>query len=1713
METDVKSDSGGGAPAARGGAGAYIEGELGAFYLLAMLSGNEARGAPGSRIACVSFQGVEEGFALDDLIIHGISSVGETLLEVQSKRTVKFSPKDTVFKDICYQIAKVSTRPSVPDERHLMAVATQRTSYQISGPYQDVLEWARAVASSAAFFKRISAKGVASPEMRGFVKTFRANLASAGVQDDDEVIWKILRRFRILEFDFESGAPQARTHALFVARHVLSPEDGPRIEGLWSTLIELSLASAKVGGSLDRETLRQHLVERGFRLAANRDFAAARTKLEEMSRHALAEIGQTVSGIHLPRRGVVAALDKARDSHRFVELRGGPGVGKSAILRQLAERVLCDSRAVVLDPVGTPDGGWSAMAARLGVTTTAREFLSDLAISGGAVLFIDSLEMFVDASRRRTVNDLLREVSEISGFSVVITARTDFGAEGDNWLAQDALEALGQTQRVEVGEIDDAEVSILCGQAPELRALLSPNHPAAPIARNLYRLSRLLKVNDTADIRTEAALAAHWWATGDGIDKRDLRPAQRMLADLAEASLTGRESLYVREDSNARTHLLRLFTLSEERRRDHLAFYHDVLRDWAVGMLLHESPDILDGLELNRPVPGNIARGVEFAGRLALEREADSDKWLSLLERLSQARVHDSWRRNVLMAIVRSELAPRLLEQNSDLLLKKGARLFRDLCDLTVAMDTVRTADLFHSPGEQGKVLNQAEVPRSLRTAVTAASARLLRWCVIHASDIPIQAIGSVVKLGEAQFPFNLWGDEFSNSVAKMLYGWLRALERRETANKFTSDPDAETLGSDQRRRLVDQLRTLCLLMAAHAPEVTKSYLKSIGPQETEKVKAIRAFSKLLAAVAPEELADLIERSLIEPARTGRSHQTYLDGPISFRDSDYLPPSPAQPPFLNLLDAAPEVGLALIRRLTKYVIEFAADGAERGTNGYQLMFEAGPRFFPWANTYLWSRDQAREYSVASGLMALEAWGHSRLDAGEPVNSVIKDILGPEGSCAAYLLVAVDLLISHWPATREALVPFVSCPALLASERGRAVRDQTNVSAYLLRDEPSGRVRLEDLRGRPSRRVPLERLLSAYLDDDETSRLVRERLQAALEELGAYSEHADFGDPSFMGAYALNVLNPANWVAVEDGRAYRSPPEEAEHLKRLMSSNSEWMRSSDIEAKVSLATSDRKHGSVEIAREALLHAAGDLPDDTDTDYLKSRSTRLVATAMLVAREGDEALLDEHEQWVRNVLERALSEKVDGASSSRDTIAFNRPALATNALIHLWCRRRNIEDRNALVAIAGREDRCGALAFGEAIDEVIAADPRLAKSALRVAFANCLWRWNAYGEDPAEAETFASKKAAANEFAVSAEIAWLDGGHEPIWPSFPHEEPAIRRGIRIPMSRPSRVEGDGVDDTKIKTTIAVVHADTQAAAAWLKAICAPQKSEINAWLPEIVGSYARWTAVANGLGYSSDTDFDHLPSEWNQEFYHITGPVLLGASEETFDQLVCMIEELPDQSFCRIAESLLYAADVWYFNDSRRSADRPVHFRQRMVQRATKLRRWDRMTRPGDLNVDTEMGPLVAKLFMNNYNPFSGTKSYLVAGVFDRIDLLLDVLRPLLAGGPTAFIALCVMNTLKVLPRPRHTEFFISAVEAWLGRMPADLAMWIELGIGRRVVEWLEAVSNEDAALFNRDHPLRVRVDSAIGRLVSLGVAEAYEFERRIERDQEFGSNSR
>ena len=602
-------------PASSGPAGSHFEAQVGAHYLLSLLIGAEPRGLPGTTIDRVEFQRAAEGHPLDDIVVHARDERGQSaVLEIQIKRSLSFAPSDQAFRQVVAQIAEASHRPEFFDSHCELAIAIARGSAKVAGAYQDVLTWARQLGSAETFIARIERPGFANDAMRTFVNTFRSNLNQTGAASDDDTVWRLLSKLQILVFDFT--APGSASEALERERAVraLHPGEATRAEALQSNLIQLAIKVAWSAGERTRAQLIEDVSAWSFRLAGDRRYSIARNALAEDTGNALADIVDRVGDVTLIREDYIAAVRAALDEGRYVEIRGDAGVGKSGLLKHLAQQRSTESRIIVLSPGRTKPGGWTELRGALGFDGGARDLLVDLAAGGGAILFVDGLD-FLTKEERLTVVDLVREAAEVSGFTVVATARREFAVEEPNWLPEQALDKLGRASPVTIEELSTAEMAELQDASPGFASLLADNHPARAVTRNLFRLAQLARQPDAVQgLRTEIDMAERWWRTADGTGLDGRRDRARLLKALAEQALSLADTLdtsaHPSEAVDALVSSQTLRGLDEDR----MSFRHDVFRDWAVANLLHSSPDTVTGLPLTRPAPGPLVRGVELAG-------------------------------------------------------------------------------------------------------------------------------------------------------------------------------------------------------------------------------------------------------------------------------------------------------------------------------------------------------------------------------------------------------------------------------------------------------------------------------------------------------------------------------------------------------------------------------------------------------------------------------------------------------------------------------------------------------------------------------------------------------------------------------------------------------------------------------------------------------------------------------------------------------------------------------------------------------------------------------------------------------------------------------------------------------------------------------------------------------------------------------------------
>lgn len=1696
-------------PSASGPAGALFEGQVGAHYLLTLLAEADARGLPGAKIDCVELQRAGEGHPLDDVIVRATLPTGDAaLLEIQVKRTVKFTASDSVFKDVIEQLAQAYRKLDLSSTRHLFAVAIERTSFKIDGAYQDVLRWAREVGSASIFIDRINRKKVGNDDMRTFVSTVRTHLGSVGCDNNDEAVWQILRRFHILTFDYGAPGSQSLELALERSRAVLEPDEASRASGFWKALTETAIRRAASGGDLDRTRLLKELslVDR-FRMRGSRGNRTPRETLLHSAALAAADLRGDIAGATLARSAQLDAVRDAMDVGRYIEIRGGPGVGKSGILGMLVLQILSESCAVVLSPERTTAGGWLALKAALGVDASPQAFLADLASDGGAVLFIDSLDFYADPEKRATVKDLVRSAAEISNFHVIVTARTDFDKEEPNWLPAEALARLGHPSAVIIEEIGEDEIDELKGAAPSLRALLANDHPARSIARNLFRLSRLLEVQGAEDLRSEVDLLERWWKTADG-PAEGRRERARLLAALADNTLEGGDHII----TSAAPATIDSLIASESLRElglDRVTFRHDVLREWALAASFHDDRSKLGRLPLSRSASAPFTRGVELGARLALERSQNGQNWARYLAEVSHTDAHTSWRRWSLLAMLRSEHSLILLDRAAVELLQNDGALLRELIRTARAVEARPLADAL---AELGTTL--PGVPSGIYVAANGSWATLVIWLLARPADIPIQILPDVVDLFQSLSASAFFLDPFTPKMALILADWLDEIEEALDRNPFLEASSAlprfaTAFGHYELEKLATEVRLAFSLMAARVPDRAERYLQDVRRRSRNErtIREILKFRGALAKAAPSQLVELTLQGLI-PKKMSNEDRGYSSSTrrelLTILDSEFLPSSPAQGPFLELLTAAPKEGLGLIQRLVDHVVTVRTMGKDPGDNGFSLSLPTGVRFFPWEQTYYWSRDANGCYEIESALMALEAWSHKRIEQGDDIDKVLNDVLGPQGSSAAFVLIAVDIIISHWPKTAQASAAFLACPELLSADRTRQVHDAMPEFDPLgfnsiAPKEPTGTVSLADLAKRPSRKVPLETRLPYFLHREGTDiDRVRKLLEAASTRLGAPEISDTFAEPRFMARHALHMLDKSNWQPAEGGLTYVAPPEEEEHVARLQAESASDTADFQIDAAIQVALDDSDRSNPDLVSRMVDYAKRlkAKADETEQDDLRSRAHTIVSAAMIAVRDSSDEFLDKSEDWIRGIFSEAFAtEDRTGVASMRDGIRYNPVAIATLGLIHLWRRKRQASDRDALLALAGKDTPEAAQGFGAGLAVIRKLDQRIIPAAIRCALTaqiKSTRRWDATEEERASDRDRQDQRVAK---AIAAECAWLAGVEaEPDWPQFPAHEVSIRQGIRIGK------RSDDIPSPRRARPDEIFY--SQAGALWLQNLSGDADTDGLEWIPSFVSSYGGWTASANGAGLERRVDVDSHLDQWNRIFYRLVARAMLSLSAESTISEVQRAIDVPDRSFFDIVPELTPAIDRLYFNDSGLTLEIALRLRDLIADRMLDCAGWRREKDRAKLSVEMRIGPAIGSLFFNNYSAFGQSKCYLLPKGIERVDPFFPKLAELIQSGPVPFTSMLLMNLFEVAPAPRHAIFFASSALVWLGRQPANTEVWIESGLGKRMALWIEKVLAADESLRSNDNPVRAQIEDILGRLVQLGAPEAHRIERAM-----------
>lgn len=1024
-------------PELTGGAGFTYEAHVAARYLVALLTEGSAPGLNHRIVRRVALQQKSAGEPLDDVIVdaNGVGDQSRLSLQVKRQLTISSAATNTDFREVVVNSWATLQKPGFRENVDHYGAATGTVSADRLRELRRVCELARNSTYAASFFARGDEHGNAGRDFNAIIDVFRTILADNGIDASNDNLYRLLKHFVVIHFDFLSEEATEASDAVEKLRGLLLTES-ERAPDLWQQLVGMARDGAGKAAEYDRITLVSRLGAQ-YRLAPAPSLRADLEILERFSADGIASVFTDIAGSRIDRPHLREQVRQASEQHRFVQIRGLPGTGKSVLLHDLAVGHRTTGTALFLKSDRLQGSNWIEFATALGLSTTDPRFLlAELAAGGPPILFVDGIDR-INGARRNIVVDLLNTMLAMpdSHWRVIATLR-DTGIEPlRTWLPQAAIgDGVGS---IEVPAFDDAEAETLSAQQPSLRPLLLGNPKLRAIARRPFFASVLAKAtpgeagSDAPTPQSEADLIKQWWKGGGyGAEAASVLQRKRALLEIARkcASRSGmnvRLSKLTPETAACLHELVEDGIIQAVGDDDRYRFAHDIYFEWSFYQFLQDREDDWIATLTEAGEPPVLGRVVEL---LAQSKLATGD-WATGLAALEASALRAQWRRAWLIG----PLASADFEDHQGAFESVvSADGYKRLNELLVWFQAERTTpnalvlqneSLPYSGPERIQYADRFGWPSDPR-----AWRRLIEWAIAREDQLPAEVIPNLVSVFEVwQNAFSMAPNPVSQHIVDKALDWLIDIENRRSAKGWPHDYGRwQGLDGDTLDELESSLRVLVLTSAIAYPAQAGRYLRHLnesGRYRRNAFSDVLIYSTTLARAVPDDLVGLFcnemlallpEDQLAEWARQREEQirelqriralpeserQVYERFPMSpmlpsrLEDHDwhdlaieehhghFFPASPLREPFSSLFEHSPAHALALVRTVVNHAttawrqLHQHPEGARGTPLPLELEFPWGRQTF-WGDQgqYQWFRGGQSPYTVASALMALERWG-------------------------------------------------------------------------------------------------------------------------------------------------------------------------------------------------------------------------------------------------------------------------------------------------------------------------------------------------------------------------------------------------------------------------------------------------------------------------------------------------------------------------------------------------------------------------------------------------------------------------------------------------------------------------------------------------------------------------------------------------------------------
>ena len=1045
-------------PASTGGAGQLFEQHVLAYWLAQLLVRGRAPIIRDSSVVEVCSQTKHLGWHTDDFLVTAEDAAGhERKLAGQVKRSFTISARNEECEKTIggfWRDFRTSERFCRDTDR--LVVVTQLGSTALLHHFRGLLACADAAPDCEEFERRLEIPGFIAKQAVAYcdeVCKIIGKIEGKCVARSE--VWSFLKSVEVMSLDLATSTHQTEANVKTLLEHSCSLGAGTA-DAAWSELLAVAAQGMTSAGVFRRDDLPNALTDSHPALGGPEERALK--ALEEHSQPVLNGIRSTIGPrVRLPRAGLVQGLLSRLESDGVVLVCGAAGTGKSVIARTAAE-ALAEERFVFAfraEELANAHLDRTLSEAHVPISATALRGL--LGAHERIVFVVDSVERLLEQVTRDAFGDLLRIALEDGRVRLILTCR-DYSAE---IVRASFLVPEGATRSVlEIPGLSDVELKEVEEALPALARPLADSRLRGLLS-NPYYLDRAAQISWEEDQplpRSERELRAVFWKQVVRVEDRrvDGMPhrRERVFTEIAvrraralaqyvncdELDPAVMDSL--RQDS---------LVLSAEGDEQCVAPAHDVLEDWAILRWIDQQHRRFAGSfgALAREIGGHpaVRRSYRKWVTEVVEGEADMADRL-FREAVAVQAVAEHLRDDTLVSLLRSPLAPSLLERNVEFLLADD----RVLLKRVIHVLRVACVALPSEWSELGVRLSAFHTPKGPAWASVLSLVRGHVGDLIMAGEAPL-VLGLIrdwSRLVSWQRPYPQ-GVHSAASIAHALLTAFGGYKLRDSLRQAL-EVIVRIPGADRPRfgalllgprdvgdldRTGDEIRNLVLVGLQGA----------LAAQETPEEVVASARSYILCCETE------VRRSPFD--RGDPLDNAELFGVRPHLDLKYLPRSAFQGPWLPLLRRHPKIGVDFILGVFNQSADWYAHprvwcrGVERPEE-VALTFSDGGVRKQWANARLWQ--WYRGLSVGPKvlqcmLMALETWLLEVAEAGaRDLDTELLRLL--RGSDSGAISAVVAGVATAFPdSAGEALLTLLRSRTYMTLDRERLVHERQAPSRF------------------------------------------------------------------------------------------------------------------------------------------------------------------------------------------------------------------------------------------------------------------------------------------------------------------------------------------------------------------------------------------------------------------------------------------------------------------------------------------------------------------------------------------------------------------------------------------------------------------------------------------------------------------------------------------